>query len=136
MPPITHLLDTQTWIWFFNGDPRAQRLVSSLPAEARLGISAITIWEAAMLEAKGRVHFHPDLAARVREMLVRDLCALAPLLPEIAIASARLEEFHGNPAGRMIVATAKHAGVTLVTTDSKILAWAAVVAGRLTVLPF
>ncbi|HEY0793975.1 MAG TPA: type II toxin-antitoxin system VapC family toxin [Chthoniobacterales bacterium] len=132
---ITHLLDTQAWIWFFNRDPRARALVTALPAEVRLGISAITVWEAAMLETKGRVRFHPDLASRIREMLARNLCAVAPLLPEIAIASSQLENFHGDPADRIIVATAKHTGSTLVTADGKVLAWAATVTGRLAVLP-
>ena len=135
MRPITHLLDTHAWIWFFNRDPRARALVAELPADVRLGISAITIWEAAMLETKGRVRFHPDLASRIREMSAHDLCAVAPLLPEIAIASSRLEDFHGDPADRIIVATAKHTGSTLVTADGKILAWAASVMGRLAVLP-
>jgi PIN domain nuclease of toxin-antitoxin system len=133
---ITHLLDTHEWIWFFNRDPRAQKLASLLPADARLGVAAITIWEAAMLEAKGRVQFHPDLGSRVHEMLARQLCALWPLQPEIAIASARLEDFHGDPADRLIVATAQRVAATLVTVDTKILAWAAAKEGRLQVLAF
>lgn len=134
MLPVTHLLDTHAWIWFFNRDPRAQKLVDALPTDARLGVAAITVWEAAMLEAKGRVSFHPDLERCVREMLTRRLCALVPLHPEIAIASARLDAFHGDPADRLIVATAQQAGATLVTADSKILAWAAAATGRLAVL--
>lgn len=131
---VTHLLDTHAWIWFFNQDPRAQGLVEALPTDARLGIAAITVWEAAMLEAKGRVRFHPDLGSRVHEMLGRGLCALVPLWPEVAIASARLEDFHGDPADRLIVATARHIQASLVTADGKILAWAAAATGRLTVL--
>ena len=68
------------------------------------------------------------------EMLARRLCTLVPLHPEIAIASARLDDFHGDPADRLIVATAQQAGATLVTADSKILAWAAAATGRLAVL--
>ena len=136
MPFITHLLDTHAWIWFFNRDPRSQKLASLLPADARLGVAAITIWEAAMLEAKGRVQFHPNLDSRVREMLARRLCDLWPLQPEIAIASARLEDFHGDPADRLIVATAQCADAILVTVDTKILTWATAKAGRVQVLPF
>jgi PIN domain nuclease of toxin-antitoxin system len=132
--PITHLLDTHAWIWLFDQHPRAQKLVTLLPSATRLGVSAITVWEAAMLEAKGRLYFHPDLNSRVREMQSRHLCALAPLLPEIAIASAWLEDFHGDPADRIIVATAQHVGATLVTADSKILDWAAATTGRLATL--
>ncbi len=131
--PVTHLLDTHAWIWFFNRDSRAQKLAATLPADARLGVAAITVWEAAMLEAKGRVSFHPSLESRVREMLTRRLCAVVPLHPEIAIASARLDDFHGDPADRLIVATARQAGATLVTADHKILTWAAAT-GRLATL--
>lgn len=125
MPSVTHLLDTHTWIWFFNQDERARKLSTLLPQDASLGISIITIWEAAMLEVKGRVRFHPDLDSRVREMSARQLCTLLPLSPTAASASARLAMFHGDPANRMIVATAIETGATLVTADGKILAWAA-----------
>jgi PIN domain nuclease of toxin-antitoxin system len=47
---------------------------------------------------------------------------LAPLTPEIALASSRLPEpFHGDPADRIIVATARTMGARLATRDSKIL---------------
>ena len=47
-----------------------------------------------------------------------------PLEPEIAVDSAELPLFHGDPADRMIVATARHLSAMLVTRDAKILAWA------------
>lgn len=109
-------------------------LADRLPEDTRLGVSAISIWEAAMLEGKGRVRFVPDLAIRVREMIDRDLCDLVPLLPEIAIASARLRDFHGDPADRIIVAAARHLGAALVTADGKIIEWASVPERRLSIL--
>lgn len=78
-----------------------------------------------MLEAKGRISFFPELGVRVREMIARGLCELVPLLPEMAIASTRLENFHNDPSDRIIVATARHLGATLVTADAKIIKWAA-----------
>jgi PIN domain nuclease of toxin-antitoxin system len=45
-----------------------------------------------------------------------------PLTPEIALASSRLPQpFHGDPADRIIVATARSLGARVVTRDSKIL---------------
>jgi PIN domain nuclease of toxin-antitoxin system len=47
--------------------------------------------------------------------------SLVPLLPEIAIESSRLPgSFHGDPADRILVATARKLGAHLVTDDSKI----------------
>ena len=131
---MIHLLDTHAWIWFFNRHPRVARLVSLLPADARLGISVITLWEVGMLAEKGRVQFHPDLDTRVREMRARRLCDVLPLAPEAALAAARLPDFHGDPADRLIVATAIHYGATLVTADGKILTWAAAHPGQLSAL--
>jgi PIN domain nuclease of toxin-antitoxin system len=49
----------------------------------------------------------------------------APLTPDIAIDASQLPgEPHGDPADRMIVATARHLGASVVTRDSRILAYA------------
>ena len=130
------MLDTHAWIWFFNRHPRAAGLVSLLPADTRLAISVITLWEAGMLAEKGRVQFHPDLDTRIREMLTRHLCDILPLAPEAALAATRLPDFDGDPADRLIVATAIHHGVSLVPADGKILDWAAAHPGQLSVLAF
>jgi len=47
---------------------------------------------------------------------------LAPLEPEIAVASTRLPfEMHPDPADRILVATARHLRATLVTADGELL---------------
>ena len=49
---------------------------------------------------------------------------LVPLEPEIAVASTRLPfEMHSDPADRILVATARHLGATLVTADKALLAF-------------
>jgi PIN domain nuclease of toxin-antitoxin system len=60
----------------------------------------------------------------VRNALATPGLILAPLTPEIAIASTRLPgDLHGDPADRLIVATARVHGATLMTKDSKLLAY-------------
>jgi len=44
-------------------------------------------------------------------------------LPRLGIDAALLEDFHGDPADRLITATAKRLGATLLTADERILAW-------------
>lgn len=49
--------------------------------------------------------------------------AAEPLHPEVSLESCRLEDFHGDPADRLIVATALVLGVPLITADRQITAW-------------
>jgi PIN domain nuclease of toxin-antitoxin system len=48
-----------------------------------------------------------------------------PLKGPTAIRAGQLRLFHGDPADRMIVATAIEIGATLMTADTTILSWKA-----------
>jgi PIN domain nuclease of toxin-antitoxin system len=48
------------------------------------------------------------------------MAEVATLTPSAAISAARLPEFHGDPADRLIYATARELGVALVSKDTKI----------------
>jgi PIN domain nuclease of toxin-antitoxin system len=54
------------------------------------------------------------LAAGIREL---------PLTGEIAILAGELENLHGDPADRVIVATAIAHDATLMTADANLLRW-------------
>jgi PIN domain nuclease of toxin-antitoxin system len=120
------LLDTHVLLWLDSGQRRlgavAQRAVDDARSAAMLWISVVTFWEVALHVRKGRV----ELA------LPPDQCRLDILATEVgeieldgamAIDAATLPDFHPDPADRMIVATARAAGATLVTADEQILAW-------------
>ena len=128
-PPGFMLLDTHVWVWLMEGDrtlslsvrERIQRGV----ADCQIGISAISVWEVAMLEAKQRLIFDVDCSVWVTRALAVPGLSLVPLHPEIAIASTRLPgQFHGDPADRIIVATARQRNCTLITADQAILTYA------------
>ena len=128
------LLDTHALVWLVEGDAQlaaaAQRAITAAPA---IWISAITPWEIGMLVAKGRLTLAKDVQEWIDEVLALTGLRLAPLSPAIAIASSRLPgELHGDPADRLIAATARHLDVTLVTADAKLLDYGA--AGYLKVL--
>ena len=90
--------------------------------EDRLFVSAITPWEIAMLVSKGRLRLSSDVAEWISAALGLPGIRLEPLSPAIAVASTRLPwEFHGDPADRILLATARHLDATLVTIDSQIL---------------
>jgi PIN domain nuclease of toxin-antitoxin system len=93
-------------------------------AENRILLSVISIWEVALLESKGRIGLSMECGAWVRQALATPGLTLAPITPEIAIQSTRLPgALHGDPADRLIVATARAHGATLLTKDEKLLAY-------------
>lgn len=126
--PETVLLDTHAWLWLAGGEkmaPAARKLVESSANADGLVMSPISLWEVGMLAAKGRIVVHPDCLAWVTEALVRTGVRLLPFSPQVAVGSSFLPEgFHGDPADRIIVATAMASSATLITRDAQILAYA------------
>ena len=86
-----------------------------------VAVSALSFWEIAMLKRKGRIDFPEDVMLWRREQLERGLIEI-PVDGHIAVKAAFLEDLHGDPADRIIVATALE-GHRLVTADSRILNW-------------
>ena len=85
-------------------------------------LSVISVWELGVLEAKGRIRLHMSCDQWVREALATPGLSLAPLTPDIALESSRLPgSFHGDPADRIIVATARSFGARLLTRDRQML---------------
>ena len=127
LPARPLLLDTHIWIWVLEGavpeiGHAAQNAVMEASDLGRVLVSAISVWEVGMLEAKGRVRFTMEAGEWVRRALAAPGVHFAALTPEIALDSTRLPDpVHGDPADRILIATARRMGATLVTRDSKIL---------------
>lgn len=124
------LLDTHVWIWIAEGIPgKVSRScldqIRIASREQRLLVSAISVWEVANLDVKRRISLSENCIAWVYRGLRDYGIELAELSPEIAIDSTRLPNYlHGDPADRILVATARHRNATLVTGDRRILEYA------------
>lgn len=120
------LFDTHALIWLDQDHPalgpNANRLADEALASGALAVSAVTLWEAAMLERKGRLDLGVPLVRWRRDLIRRGLVEL-PMTGAIGIAAAGLDAFHADPADRLIVATALEHRATLVTADRQILEW-------------
>lgn len=120
------LLDTHALLWSVEEAPRLGTVIKTTLDEAsrqsRIAVSAITPWEIALLVSEGRLQLGCDVMQWVREALTRRGVQMIPLEPEIAVASTRLPfEMHADPADRILVATARHLGATLVSADGLLL---------------
>ena len=120
------LLDTHVLIWLDEGSSRlgtnALQVINKALATGQLGVTAISFWEIAMLIEKQRLTFQIELDVWRAELLRTGLQEIL-LQGSTAIRAGQLESFHGDPADRMIVATAIENSATLITADEKILLW-------------
>ncbi len=119
------LLDTHILLWWHGDRDRLSRdqwkVISAANVETPLLVSDISLWEVAMLHSLGRIR----LTIPLREWLER---AVAPPLvrrhgisPAVAAELAYLpDSFHRDPADRILVATARTIGATLLTRDPRI----------------
>lgn len=124
------VLDTHVWLWAVEGrrEEFSARAIEEIDAASRRGeilVPAICVWEVAMLEAKGRLSLSRPVDDWVRAALRAPGTRLLELSPEIAIESTRLPGApHGDPADRMIIASARVVGGRLATRDRAIVAYA------------
>ena len=124
------VLDTHVLIWAMNDDTRlgtaARAAIEETAQTDRIGISAITPWEIALLAERGRLRLGREVGVWIEAALALPGINLVPIGPTIAIDSVRLPgNLHADPADRFIVSTARHCDAWLVTADRAILAYAA-----------
>lgn len=120
------VLDTHVWIWVMEGKPVFHdKFLKSLRYQQDndgLLISPISIWEIGTLVEKNRLKLGMDRLDWVETALQKEGVNVVPLSPTIAIQSTRLPgDVHGDPADRILIATAHEHQATLVTCDPKIL---------------
>lgn len=114
------MLDTHVWLWWNAAPERlseaAQRAIDQA---ARIGVSTLSAWELTMLATRGRISLDRDVRLWVRQALAAD--RVEPLAPgaDVAVAAGMLDAsaFPGDPADRLIYATARTARAVLVTRD-------------------
>jgi PIN domain nuclease of toxin-antitoxin system len=123
----TTLLDTHALIWLMEEDQslgrQSRQLADTAVRESKLFVSAITFWETAMLAQRRRILLAQPLRnwrQKVLELGIEEI----PMSGDIGILAVELEDFHPDPADRIVTATALVHGATLVTADARILEWA------------
>ena len=122
------LLDTCAVIWIANGDPlrepAAGTLEEALAHGGRLSVSPMTAWEVAMLVGKGKIALSLDPEVWFERFQTLPGVALAAMPPAVLIASCALPGTPpADPVDRILAATARVFGCTLVTRDRHLLAY-------------
>jgi PIN domain nuclease of toxin-antitoxin system len=114
------LLDTHVAIWWLSGDRRLSPSTRRAIEDATTAcLSAVSIWEMAIKQDTGRLDLPDGFIVALRDDFV-DL----PLTMDHAVEGRRLPTIHRDPFDRMLVAQARLEGLTLVTADRVLTAYA------------
>lgn len=115
------LLDTCTLIFDALTPDRlsssALKTIENGEASGTLTCADISLWEIAMLVEKGRIDPGTDIRTFCRLTLDARGIRVLPITPEIATGSVQIDLPHGDPADRLIAATARIHRARLVTAD-------------------
>ena len=121
------LLDTHVLLWLRLNSPqlgrRARNILDRAWPAGDAAVSTWTFWEVAMLVAKGRLGVDIDVL-RWRVELLADGLVEVPVSGDIAVRAPLLADMHGDPADRVIAATAiTLPDCRLLTADERLLDW-------------
>jgi len=119
------VLDTHVLVWWLaapsNLSAKARRFVNSSAAKGQVSVSTISLFEIATLVRSGRLKLGVDLASWFDALQLLPDIKMEPVSSDIARVAGEFEEpFPGDPADRLIAATAIVTKAKLVTADQKI----------------
>lgn len=119
------LLDTHVLLWWLGQDPRLSNLhrevIENAGEDSPLMVSEITLWEIATLHSLGRIELQLPLRDWLEKATAPPLVRRFGISPAVAAEVAALpDSFHRDPADRILVATARVLGATLLTQDRRI----------------
>jgi PIN domain nuclease of toxin-antitoxin system len=126
---ISHLLDTHILAWWLLDVKRLNKAQTHILEDHEkkslpVGLSAVSLRELAVMIQRGRIEVGASLDAWLDGIESHPLLTVVPLTGQIAAESVRLgDDFPRDPADQIIVATARHHSLTLLTADEKIRKW-------------
>lgn len=123
------LLDTHVWIWLLANkrDRFGATALNTLEAAAAtqaMAVSEISLWEVATKAAKGRLELAPDPQRWLQRAAKSPGIGIISVDRDVLVQSAMLDLDHGDPADRMLIATALKYELRLATADAVILEYA------------
>ena len=117
------LLDTCALLWLANGIELSTEARAAI-VDRNLHVSLITAWEIANLVRKNRIALAMPVATWFRQVVNKTEAAMPQLTVDILTGSCFLPGSPpGDPADRIILATAREEGLVIVTRDEAILAY-------------
>jgi PIN domain nuclease of toxin-antitoxin system len=120
------LVDTHVLVWMVSDSSRLSRAATRELRKAEqsgdMAIASITLWELALLYRRGRLRSSGSVESAIRTMVEKSRVQVIEITPEIAALTTTFpESYPKDPGDRLIGATARAYGLTLVTQDERLL---------------
>jgi len=126
MPEHGILLDTHAWLWLELGEDRfttlQKRQLNAAALNLHLYVASISLLEVANQHRRGRIALPMSLDSWFERAFSQAGVTLLQITPQIAVETTLLPDaFHGDPADRLIAATARVENLLLCTHDNALL---------------
>ena len=119
------LLDTHVLAWMVSDPPRLSRVAAREIQKGQrtrdCAVASVTLWELAMLFQRSKIRSTGTVENAIRSILDDTQVRVLDITPEIAdLAVSFPEGYPRDPVDRLIGATARAYGLTLITQDERI----------------
>ena len=116
--------DTQALVFWaldrFRLSSAARRAIEEAAGQGTLACADISLWEIAMLCTKGRIAAPLGRGEWLQDLVTALRLEVVAINLEIAVLAQASCFQHGDPADRLIGATARHHHAPLITSDAKL----------------
>jgi PIN domain nuclease of toxin-antitoxin system len=120
------LLDTHVWVWYASANsalsPKTLALIQQAELERDLYLCPISLWEITLKVSQQTIELDLPVRLWLQRAILSTGIHLTQINIDVACDCAELPaDFHGDPGDRLIAATARSQGMTLVTHDHRLL---------------
>ncbi len=116
-----YLLDTNVWLWMVEEPSHIPAKMQDIVNNANnypFCLSAISVWEVAKKVSLGKLGLSVPIQDWIGKATNDTYIHILPLSIQVSVESTQLPgEFHKDPADQIIVATARHHNLTILTAD-------------------
>jgi PIN domain nuclease of toxin-antitoxin system len=122
------VIDTHVLVWWqaksMKLSRKAEKALKATSHETPALVSTMSLFEIVTAVRRGRLDLAVPIDVWIADAVILPELHFEPVTPEIARVAGNIgESLHGDPADRIIAATAMVFGVPLVTADERLRAW-------------
>jgi PIN domain nuclease of toxin-antitoxin system len=117
------LIDTNVLIWTLSGNTKTVSTIAKRRLQdpnSALIVSIVSVWEIVLKHQAGKLDLDDGIEQVLNDVLYHLPWRILPVMAAHVHALVRLPMIHKDPFDRLLVAQARHEGLTIVTSDEQI----------------
>ncbi|MEL7396238.1 MAG: type II toxin-antitoxin system VapC family toxin [Pseudomonadota bacterium] len=116
------LLDTHTLLWWHTSDPSLSKTARAalIDPDNTVYLSAASVWEIQIKTQLGKLPLPLTVPELIQEETLNNGFIPLPVSFDHVYALSTLADHHKDPFDRLLIAQARHEGLTLVSDDGQV----------------